>query len=564
MKSVLLVVSLIWSGWIGAQSSYQLLKDIYPGDPNCNAIELTAVGDKVFFWADSMETGRELWVTDGTNSGTYMVKEIMPGEFGSAAPLFGSWMKSMIAMNGILFFCANDEDHGYELWRSDGTEEGTFLVKDIVTGSNGAFPENFMDMPYMAVMNDVLYFQAYTSQTGPELWRSDGTEEGTWLLKEIVPGVIGGEIEMLEEEGGKLYFSCRNDAGHYALWTSDGTEGGTFELGEVKLLTYDPSVSEHFVEFNGWIYFAGAYSPTFSSYDFHLWRTDGTALGTSQFMDFNLVEGSSPRGIFATSTSLFFHTSNTDNDTFYSSDGTVEGTLELFTAEGYHMTPVDNPNSTTSYVQAESVIYFPATMNDIFCLVKTNGTTAGTQPIWNTSIDTYYVEAQGRHNLTTVGDHLLYKHHDDVNDCSAVFQCNGTEQGVLAAASCLEITNPLDFVTLGNKVIVYMKDAAELFGYELYVFDLDFGTTAIELPDVTNAWKCFPNPVSTNLYIQTNGDHPCSVQVFDLLGNVVYDDVVFPKQDGILTCPMSDVANGMYVLYCTQNGQCSASKFVKE
>jgi ELWxxDGT repeat protein len=34
-------------------------------------------------------------------------------------------------MNGTLFFTANDGVNGYELWKSDGTSSGTVLVKDV-------------------------------------------------------------------------------------------------------------------------------------------------------------------------------------------------------------------------------------------------------------------------------------------------------------------------------------------------------------------------------------------------------------------------------------------------
>ena len=59
---------------------------------------------------------------------------------------------------------------GLELWRSDGTSDGTMLVKDILRGvDSSSAPE------MLQVVNGTLFFSAQLSVVGRELWNSDGT-----------------------------------------------------------------------------------------------------------------------------------------------------------------------------------------------------------------------------------------------------------------------------------------------------------------------------------------------------------------------------------------------------
>ena len=51
--------------------------------------------------------------------------------------LVAATLSELILINDELYFKANDGDNGEELWKTDGTEEGTVLVKDIWNGSNG-------------------------------------------------------------------------------------------------------------------------------------------------------------------------------------------------------------------------------------------------------------------------------------------------------------------------------------------------------------------------------------------------------------------------------------------
>src|SRR5207248_30202 len=77
---------------------------------------------RLYFEAISGSNGRELFSTDGTTEGTAMLKEIAPGRLSieRAGYSIPSWI-----YNDRLWFRADDYVHGSELWSTDGTSEGT-------------------------------------------------------------------------------------------------------------------------------------------------------------------------------------------------------------------------------------------------------------------------------------------------------------------------------------------------------------------------------------------------------------------------------------------------------
>ena len=62
-----------------------------------------------------------------------------------------------------------------------------------------------------------LYFRARDSR-GSELWRSDGTNLGTRLVRDVFPGPNGSRPRSLANVGGVLYFSARDGVHGFELW----------------------------------------------------------------------------------------------------------------------------------------------------------------------------------------------------------------------------------------------------------------------------------------------------------------------------------------------------------
>src|SRR5205085_1636932 len=103
----------------------------------------------------------------------------------------GSFPSNLTNVNGTAYFTADDGVNGNELWKSDGTASGTVLVKDIAVGNSGSFPSNLTNV------NGTVYFTADgDGVNGPELWKSDGTPGGTALVKDIAPGVFANPSDL--------------------------------------------------------------------------------------------------------------------------------------------------------------------------------------------------------------------------------------------------------------------------------------------------------------------------------------------------------------------------------
>ena len=155
-------------------------------------------------------TSVNLWRSDGTVQGTTLVKSV-----GS------THIYNIANVNGTLFFSGNDGSNGSELWKSDGTPEGTGMVKDIALGLRDGFRDSGRNY-FMCNVNGTLYFSGNEFTHGRELWKSDGTEAGTVLVSDIRPGTASGFPKYLTNINGKLFFQASDGTNGTELWILDG------------------------------------------------------------------------------------------------------------------------------------------------------------------------------------------------------------------------------------------------------------------------------------------------------------------------------------------------------
>src|SRR5262245_20285828 len=294
----------------------ELLKNVNAGTLGSSPEQITSVGNMIFFTARDNDHGRELWKTNGKAAGTAFVKDIRPGTG-------GSYPEYLTSFRGALYFVANDGTNGRELWRSDGTEAGTVLVKDINPGSSGSNPFN------LTVIGRTLFFSATDAANGTELCKSDGTAAGTVLVKDIRPGSAGSNPSYHTVVKGTLYFTANDGVTGVELWKSDGTVTGTVLVKDIR-----PGNSPYGYPFgsNPRELTAVGDRLFFSADDGvtgrELWRSNGRATGTV------LVEDINPGSTYG-----YPNSSNPENLTavgdrlFFSADDGVHGT-ELWRSSG--------------------------------------------------------------------------------------------------------------------------------------------------------------------------------------------------------------------------------------
>ena len=413
------------------------VKNIDNAATNSIYTNFVAGSDKLYFVStDPVSKNKEMFVSDGTASGTLPLNTLYPSlNFSMGVPF--------LKINSTVYFSAIDSQNGRELWKTDGTFAGTTFLKNISTDLTSSNPTNFIEF------NNKLYFTADNKINGIEIWATDGTSTNTNMELDVTPqystatdGSINTEVNgsiifndnlylMLNQSDlwkidknrsmtklitstnfasnslrvVKIKFVELNNNIYFlagkSLFKFDGTVLTTIKIFDGAVI--DGVTLNELVKFKNKLYFVGNINTSGYGKDYELWSSDGTAAGTAIVKDIRVGEFSSaPIFLTPTNNYLFFFADNgIVGYELWRTDGTEAGTvlmkdiqvgsgsgpvctrIGIDVSEKYKMGVSSDKNS----------VYFGAieTFFGTSSLWKSNGTTTGTVKVKDTSGDPIYI-----------------------------------------------------------------------------------------------------------------------------------------------------------------------------
>ena len=502
-----LTLAVAW--WLPASASDPILvKDINPAGSSTPHM-LRGVDGSTYFRATDGVTGVEIWTSDGTDAGTFLVRDILPGAQ-------GSYPSGFTRFGGAIYFSAEEGLLGQELWRTDGTGPGTLLTRDINPGAADSWPgvgSNFV------AAAGTLFFVAYTNSAGYELWKTDGTPAGTALVRDIYPGQEGSALNYFTPFNGKLFF--RADDGSLSsnreLWESDGTLEGTKLVRDIN--PTGGSDASGFVHLDGLLLFEA----DDGVHGTELWRTDGTEAGTVMVKDIHPAGGSNPAQLRVSNGNVFFVANDgTNGAELWKSNGTAEGTAMVV-----DLTPSGH-SSINQLIAVDGSLFFAKLSGPLATQLWTSdGTAAGTVMLREFAPGNYHPMVE---NLTDVNGTLYFTANDGVHGVE-LWKSDGTSEGTVLAGDIYQgdewsFSWPQELRNVDGVLFFAADDGVH--GRELWALDAR-GTTGIpgdlevSPPGAIALHENVPNPftLATTLRFDLAAATNLSVTIYDAAGRCI-------------------------------------------
>jgi ELWxxDGT repeat protein len=408
--------------------------------PDISAVESAATNDKLYFTAQSDADGLELYSSDGTQGGTGMHYESEPGSY-SLEPV------SLTGVGGMLFF---------------QLDKFLYVVKNntVINLAGELYePETLTNIGGM------LYFSAWHFKdgqfvAGKELWKSDGTPAGTIRITGPTGTDSTYPYMVLSRDGNAVfrtdYYGAEQN--HISqLWRTDGTQAGTAVIAEDVRFVFPMTVGPE-------------QSLIYQSWDNWLYRTDGDFLNPVAVSS-KTISGSLSESI-KMGDKIFFTASQNASRQIWFTDGTEAGTdfIDL-TARGIKFELILN------LTVHEGELYFSADdgVNGEE-LWKTDGTPEGTLMVADINPGP---QASQPRNLVSLGDKLLFKAYAPGVGFE-LFSTNGTEAGTLMLADLdpgVGSGSPLPMKVMND--VLYFSAMVQEIGFCLWRTDGTIAGTSI-------------------------------------------------------------------------------------
>lgn len=208
----------------------RLLKSNSDNITAINLNEGVLLNNQYIFQLTTQLEGSEPWVTDGTVDGTQLLKDLRPGSQNTFAN--GSIPSHFFQAGNIAYFTAFTEGFELSMIQTDGTPDGTIQVFSFMEDLKiQRIFERF-------TFNGETYLKAVSSTNGFEWWKTDGTLAGTTLLKDVWPGAgssaTGELLQLSARTKDYLYFNANDGVYGMELWRTDGTNAGTRLMGDLS------------------------------------------------------------------------------------------------------------------------------------------------------------------------------------------------------------------------------------------------------------------------------------------------------------------------------------------
>lgn len=473
---------------------------------NSNPGNGVLIGTYFYFPAVS-NNGRELWRTDGTNTGTTLVRDLeslFPGSSSNPhlltkvgdslyffkgdglrlnkyVPATGMltepWLNGgdsyylgdEVVTNGndIYFVGSNADGDGVELMRYNTFSENYF-VYDINSGSGDSYPHS------LTIQGGNLFFAASDGTNGTELWKLNLSTYAYSMVKDIFSGSDSSNPHDLIAYNGSLFFAANDGTNGDELWSSNGTSSGTNLYYDINSNTGDGSNPAHMVVFDQILYF----SADDGNDGIELWEADDNNSIVQEVADINSSGNSNPgfTGFLNLGDSLLYFSADDGNDGI---EPWVMDNINLSPGEVNDINPSGDSNPRDWHNLADSVI-FVADDGSGWEMWYSNNATAATGMIKNiqpvTASDTIKV-------FSAYGGKVFFAADDSVHGIEP-WQTDGKS----ASTSLLKdihlgyaIDGSPQWFTVFNNAMYFNSKTNEEYWFSLYKTDgTNIGTTEIK------------------------------------------------------------------------------------